>query len=348
MGERDPERWNEAADFAINPIVVGAGFKLPAKVLLDPRYAGMSAEAIYAELRQKQSGKGGGKPQTDPQSAGQSPPQPGGGQSAPPTANDPSAAGAQPAQAPQSAGSSSAQSGGGGAPAPSSRSCGEVRPYRGDDLPQREAQWKVAVLQAARAAKMAGKLPGDLQAVVSAAVAPAVDWRAHLHRFACERTDSDFSWAQPNRRYTHLNLYLPSLNELTIGDAVFVRDSSGSVFDATQNQFAAEIGNVRVNLNPRRLIVLDCDTKVRQVQIFEQADEFELKPVRGGGGTAFSHPFEWLEEEEIRPAFVVYLTDLDGRFPSTEPDYPVLWASTTQLKRLRHMPAFGECVEVIV
>jgi predicted metal-dependent peptidase len=264
----------------------------------------------------------------------------------PPNANDPSAAGGQPAQAPH--GSFSAQSGGGGAPAPSSRSCGEVRPYRGDDLPQREAQWKVAVLQAARAAKTAGKLPGNLQAVVSEAVAPAVDWRAHLHRFACERTDSDFSWALPNRRYTHLNLYLPSLNELTIGDAVFVRDSSGSVFDATQNQFAAEIGNVRVNLNPRRLIVLDCDTKVRQVQIFEPADEFELKPVRGGGGTAFSHPFEWLEQEEIRPAFVVYLTDLDGRFPSAEPDYPVLWASTTQLKRLRHMPAFGECVEVIV
>jgi len=29
-GERDPELWNQAADFAINPILLGNGFTLPA------------------------------------------------------------------------------------------------------------------------------------------------------------------------------------------------------------------------------------------------------------------------------------------------------------------------------
>src|SRR5262245_35901915 len=46
-GERDPEKWNEAADYAINPDLVAEGFKAPSWVLLDPRFAGMSAEDIY-------------------------------------------------------------------------------------------------------------------------------------------------------------------------------------------------------------------------------------------------------------------------------------------------------------
>jgi predicted metal-dependent peptidase len=45
---RDPEQWNIACDLAINPLVLAAGFKLPADVLLDSRFAGMGAEEIYA------------------------------------------------------------------------------------------------------------------------------------------------------------------------------------------------------------------------------------------------------------------------------------------------------------
>ena len=35
-GERDPGLWNEAADFAINPILIGNGFALPAGALIEP------------------------------------------------------------------------------------------------------------------------------------------------------------------------------------------------------------------------------------------------------------------------------------------------------------------------
>ncbi|MFP3499294.1 hypothetical protein SB759_34310, partial [Pseudomonas sp. SIMBA_059] len=42
-------------------------------------------------------------------------------------------------------------------PAPS---CGEVRQYAGPDKAAKEAEWKVAVLQAAKAAQACGKLGG--------------------------------------------------------------------------------------------------------------------------------------------------------------------------------------------
>jgi predicted metal-dependent peptidase len=176
---------------------------------------------------------------------------------------------------------------------------------------------------------MRGKLPGDLQAMAGEAVRPVVDWRAVLHRFAQQSSPSDYSFAAPNRRYLHLGFYLPSLHTPAIGDAVFVRDSSGSVFDETQAQFDAEILAVFHSLKPARLVVMDCDTRVTQVQIFERGDSPEIKPVRGGGGTA-----------------LVYLTDMVGRFPTVAPHYPVLWASTTPLARARKAP-FGETMEVI-
>ena len=37
-GERDPRLWNEAADLAINPILLENGFTLPAGALIDPAF----------------------------------------------------------------------------------------------------------------------------------------------------------------------------------------------------------------------------------------------------------------------------------------------------------------------
>ena len=46
-GSRDPQKWNEACDFAINPDLIREGFKLPKGALLDWKYEGWSAEDIY-------------------------------------------------------------------------------------------------------------------------------------------------------------------------------------------------------------------------------------------------------------------------------------------------------------
>jgi predicted metal-dependent peptidase len=315
--------------------VTDTGMLLPAGALADPRFKGKSAEEIYAkraqEAREKAKGaKEGGKPEAKPdaQSTEQPRGQPGG---------------ASPPQSANGANTPSAESASDPQPAPS---CGEVRQYHGDDKAVKEAEWKVAVLQAAKAAQMRGNRPGGLQGMVQQAVEPIVDWRAVLHRFAQQSSPTDYSFAVPNRRYLHMGLYLPSLNEPAIGDAVFVRDASGSVFDETQAQFDAEILAVNDSLRPQRLIVMDCDTKVRQVQIFERGEPAELLPVRGGGGTAFVDPFRRLAEGGIRPAFLVYLTDMDGSFPVEEPSYPVLWASTVPLRRAKQAP-FGEMLEVI-
>jgi hypothetical protein len=52
---RDPERWNDACDYAINPLVVDAGMVLPKGAYLDARFKGKSAEEIYGVLTQEAS-----------------------------------------------------------------------------------------------------------------------------------------------------------------------------------------------------------------------------------------------------------------------------------------------------
>lgn len=52
-GSRDQELWNEACDYAINHIVLEAGFVLPKGALYEKEFAGKSAETIYDILERR-------------------------------------------------------------------------------------------------------------------------------------------------------------------------------------------------------------------------------------------------------------------------------------------------------
>jgi len=56
---RDPDKWNIAADYAVNSILEDSGFKNPEGVLLDARFTGKSAEAVYAMLPEQERGQPG-------------------------------------------------------------------------------------------------------------------------------------------------------------------------------------------------------------------------------------------------------------------------------------------------
>src|SRR6516225_8958763 len=71
-GQRDPRLWNEAADLAINPLLIANGFSLPAGALIDPVFDNLSAEEIYARLVQKNDGSSNSPPAQSPQPQGAS------------------------------------------------------------------------------------------------------------------------------------------------------------------------------------------------------------------------------------------------------------------------------------
>ncbi len=302
-GGRDPRRWNVACDYAINGLLLEAGFVLPEGRLHDPNYDGLSAEEIYARLPQE-DGDGGGDG----------------------TSNGPNAP-------------SPADPGG----------CGGVRDAPGHDggraspaeLSQAAKDWQIAALQAAQTAKAAGKLPGAMARLVEGLRNPSVDWREVLRCFVQTTARNDYRWFPPNRRYVAMGLYLPSLRSEELGPIVIAVDTSGSISEDVVAAFSAEISAILEDCRPEAIHILYCDTEIAGTETLSPDDlPLDLKPA-GGGGTDFRPPFDLVEECGIAPACLIYLTDLVSRHFPQPPDYPVLWASTTD----RTAP-FGETLRV--
>lgn len=189
-----------------------------------------------------------------------------------------------------------------------------------------EERWKTQIIQAANAAKGAGKMPGSLQRFVDEVLEVRTDWRSRLRQFATERTKDDYSFQYLNRKQLTMGNFLPGLHSESMGTMAVISDDSGSISNRILGIWGSEIASIRDAVRPQRTIVLSCDAAVNHVNDLGEWDEFKLES-HGGGGTDFRPPFDWLEERGIRPACLVYLTDLEGRFPDQAPDFPVLWCS---------------------
>jgi predicted metal-dependent peptidase len=71
-----------------------------------------------------------------------------------------------------------------------------------------------------------------------------------------------------------------------------------------------------------------CDDEIQKVEVFDANQEI-MWQTRGGGGTSFDPPFEWVAANLVDPpSCLVYFTDgcHNGSVPPGAPGYPVLWA----------------------
>ena len=192
---------------------------------------------------------------------------------------------------------------------------------------QEAAEWKVRVAQAAQAAKMMGKMSAGLERLVGEVLQPKVDWRDVMHKFVEKARSDQRSFARPNRRFLAQGLYLPSVSGERLGEIVYAVDCSGSIDQGTINQFASEIRKCKEDMNPTKIHVIYFDSEVSHYESYEADDELDIKP-HGGGGTAFSPVFAYMQEYGIDPVACVFLTDLCCSDFGDAPDYPVLWVST--------------------
>lgn len=289
-GERERRKWNWACDYAIDPILVQGGLKVPNQTI-NPRWAGFSAEQIYPLLPDPKSNpsKGGSK-------AGK--------------------------------GDGTDQASGGDPRAPDYTPDKDVmlEPDAADsDSKQMMAEWKEATISAAKAAKAQGKLPGNLESLIEEMVRPRVDWRSVLARFMQSASRQDYTWSRPASRHVPRGYYLPKVESESLPPMAFIGDVSGSHIDQAK-AFFSECQSIITSLQPEKVYFLQHDTRVTDVQELEAGDPLVPK-VRGGGGTDFRPVFKWFKKRGIEPACMVFCTDTYGTFPEEEPSYPVLWAT---------------------
>ena len=307
MAGREAMPWNVACDYAINPILIAAGMKIPADCLDDAQYHNMYAEQIYAKMPKQ--------PEDMPQP---------GGKRGPGTGSPDMSPGQAPAKPGDKPGPTTPQPGG-----------------------MTEIDWQIATEQAAVAARKAGTMPGDAERAINASREAKVDWREVLRRFIERTIPSDYSWATPNKRYIAGGpgypggLYLPGVVKENAPRIVVAIDTSGSVSDDLLNQFAAELSDIMYEVRPSSVDVVYCDTRVNNVQTFTPDEGPVTLEAKGRGGTAFQPVFTWLAEQDEQPACLIYATDLDSSDTPVEPEIPVLWLAPEWASR---NGPFGETV----
>lgn len=288
-GGREPRRFNIACDYAIDPLLIEAGFAPPPDAHVDPRFTGKAPEQIYGLLPAE-------------------PPPPPNGTPAPGD-GEPQAGAMAPGEVWDATGDDDAPA-----------SPAEVEEQRRD--------WEAATLQAAQTAKAAGKLPGFAREIAKAIRAPEIDWRDALRRYMTQVVRADYSWRRPNHRHLASDLYLPSLASESVGEIMIAVDTSGSVSSAELAAFASEINGILDDAKPERVHVVYCDAQVQGEAEYEPDDYPVVLDCPGRGGTRFSPVWDWAQEKGIDPICAIYLTDLECSDWGEAPPFPVLWVST--------------------
>ena len=303
----DDKLWNIACDLVINALLRQWGFILPDIVIFEfqgVHGSGKNAVQVYQELLQKVG--------TQPQP----PRQPGNPDEGYPTPGD----NEEP------------------------KNSDDIIPVgiddKGnpiDDYRTREEiteDWKMAVASATEEAKKIGAMPGGLEELVQTLLEPKVNWVAAMRNWFI-KDNTKRNWNVFQKRWFGNEVYLPKKRNKKLSNGIFVMDSSGSMTTDQLEECGSEMSAVLRELRPDSVLFLDADTRVRSERTYTQKDLpiNELK-VHGRGGTNFRHTFQYIEELDCQPGWLVYFTDLDVGASSFEfqPNYPVLWVCNDRTK----------------
>lgn len=305
MGNRCPDKWNEACDHAINLMLEEHGFTFDVfppghpmagqtMGLKDPRFRGMSAEEIYDILE-----KEGGKPFL-------------------PFGND-----FQPGSTPSAAGAPGSGEG----------------PAGNQNKPQPLTQGQLAdltgaIVRAATLSRMnsreAGSLPGSLTTMIDKLLNPRLPWDALLRRWLTERSEYGASWRRPSRRFQ--DVYMPGrTGQEGLAHLRWYLDCSGSVTDAQLKVYNSEVAGAKTAHNPELMTVTSFDTSLRDTWEFAQDQNLMGLEFHGRGGTCLKEVFEDIRKH--KPSAAVIISDLDVHIPSKNPGIPILWICVDNPKK---------------
>jgi len=308
---RDPMKWNIAADFASNDLVLnekdsrGSLLVLPKGALYDRQYANKSVEWIYNQLPDPPPGDGGSR------------------------VGDGSRAGSGTLDSHEPW---------------KEWEKGNVKDSDGNTLSTAELEQKIRenVAGAITAARMAGKLSGNIMEKVNGLLEPRLDWKSILRDMVVSCAHNDFRLIPASKKHLWRNMYLPA----TTGEEIIIAaviDTSGSIGDEEAKDFLAEIHGICRAFENFTIYLFQCDSDIKKRWELHPYDEVP-DVIMGRGGTSFRPPLEVIEKEVLPISSIVYLTDLypnDG-YPNL-PSFPVIWVSVSgpEVK-----PPWGEVIHL--
>jgi len=308
-GDRDPQAWNVACDYAINQILVDEGIgETPTgndAPLLDEQYRGLSSEQIFDQLSDYQKQLKTLDVHIDLDKGEIKVPNKDGGTTS----------------------------------IPIPKMTDAEKNALKDEI-------KNSLLQSAKAAQAsgAGNVPKGLERLINDITSPKLDWRSMLRQTIRSQIKNNYTWMRPSRKMYSTNAVLPGLdvqNELDICVSI---DTSGSISEKMLQDFLGEINGIAEEFDDYKIKIWCFDTEVHSPETFETWDGKEIvnyKPA-GYGGTDIGVNWRWMQENDVKPQLLVCFTDGETWDQWGDSDYcETLWVIHTND---RVKPPFGQTV----
>lgn len=200
-------------------------------------------------------------------------------------------------------------------------------------------QWAVetAAAQTLEQMKSQGGMAAALKRMFQDILEPEIPWIEHIETLI-NRTvgGGSHDWKRPDEWFIGRDIFQPHKSGLGAGWIVVWGDTSGSrsVSEITSNM--AELAGILDDVQPERLTVVWCDAAIDYID--EITDPIDLAHIKsrgtaGGGGTSMMPVLDWIKEQNFEtPDLFIGFTDGYVLFPDRAPDYPVIWASSTDNK----------------
>jgi predicted metal-dependent peptidase len=280
-GERDPQLWNIANDFAVNGDLVkhNVGEKITSvPCLFDRKYDGLSSEEIYDDLYEHAEkidiGKmldqmldehldGEGDDKTDGEGDGD-------------------------------------------------KKEGKGRPkLTAEERQQIKDEIKEAMLAAAATADGAGNLPAGVKRLIKDLTEPQMNWRELLRMNLESTIKSDYTWMRASRKGWHMDAIMPGQKNDEMIDIAIALDASGSISEVMLKDFLSEIQGIMDSFPAYKIHVVTFDTECYAPAQYDSdnLDDICDYEVKGGGGTDFDCVYNYLKHEEIQPRRLIMFTD---------------------------------------
>jgi predicted metal-dependent peptidase len=161
---------------------------------------------------------------------------------------------------------------------------------------------------------LAGRMGGKMPRAIGELLEPKIDWRDALRDFVSSamKGKDEFTWRRMNKRHMANDIYMPSMENETIGEVIVAIDTSGSIGGQELTEFATELASICDLVQPEAVRVIWWDAMVHGEQVFKP-DSFNniaslLKPL-GGGGTHVGCVSKYINEKKLTAECVIVFTD---------------------------------------
>ncbi len=220
-------------------------------------------------------------------------------------------------------------------------------PPTAGELAAREQEIQDAV---AVAADIQNRMKGEGESVLGRAfkaiLTPKVRWQDKLFGEIVRAMSGvgAHDFRKVDRRLLARGIVFPAATGFQLNTVAVAYDTSGSISPEEIGAFNGELMSILEDVMPRQVVLLWCHQSVHRTDTLESpsdmADILGYRPP--SGGTDFIPVFEKLDEMDVTPDVLVYLTDGIGVFPERPPSYKTIWGDILGQAKF----PFGEVVDL--